>query len=275
MVKRLVPDHLDPRRLHLRGHRGGAIGQHRSIRHLRLSAARLLQGAAITLGFSALLVLAQSAIAQAWGSALLWWLQALGLPGQHAGPALQVLSLWQMPVAVADLQLPGNSPLGLATHALLLLAVWLGAGWLPDAARPGAYLLRLVVLVHAASVLYFALWPASFVHSAGSHIGGGLRQVWALMLLTPWIHFATFYLFPFQAWQRIALTGLTLAYLALLGPLLYASHAALLATLGLVVMPVLHLLFGVMVPILGLVALYGWGMSWYDPQHRPGARRAR
>ncbi len=285
MVKRLVPGYLDPRRLHQRGHRGGAIGQHRSIRHLRLPTGRLLQGLAIALGFSALLALAQPAIAQAWNASLLWWLMAMGLPGQHLPAPLHELGLaqgfwqglwpgpwqgfWAMPVVVADLQLPGNGPLNLAAHALVVVAVWLAAGWLPDAARPGAYLLRLVVLVHAASLLYFAVWPASFAHSAASHVGGGLRQVWALMLLTPWIHFGTFYLFPFRAWQRIALTAVTLAYLAVLGPLLYASHAALLAALGLVVMPVLHLLFGVLVPILGLVALYGWGMGWHDPA-RPG-----
>ena len=30
-----------------------------------------------------------------------------------------------------------------------------------------------------------------------------------------------------------------------------------------------------MVPILGLVALYGWGMSWHDPLGKPEAHRAR
>jgi len=272
-MRSLIPAAIDPRRLHLRGHRGGAIGQHRSIRSLRLPLGRLAQGITIAAGFSLLLALAQPGIAQAWGHCLLWWMQALDLPGQFAPPPMDGLQLFSMPVAVIDVQLPANSPLGLAGHALVVVAVWVAAGWLPDAARPGAYLLRMAVLIHGAAVLYFAVWPASFMHSAASHVGGGLRQTWALMLLTPWVHLATFHLFPFRAWQRMAVTAVTLAYLAVLGPLLYASHAALLLSLGLVVMPLLHLLFGVMVPILGMVALYGWAMSWHDPA-LPGERPA-
>jgi hypothetical protein len=86
------------------------------------------------------------------------------------------------------------------------------------------------------------------------------------MVLTPWLHLCTFYLFPFALWQRFALTALTLAFLFLLAPLQYATHAALVYQLGLMVLPLLHLLFGVMVPILGFVALYGWGMSWHNPE---------
>lgn len=270
-MRSLIPSSLDPRRLHLRGHRGGAIGQHRSIRSLRLPLHRVAQGVVIALGFSLLLLLAQEAVALAWGHSLVWWMQALRIPGQYAPPPLDSLGLFSMPVAVVDVQLAGNSPQALTGHGLAALALWIVAGWLPDAARPGAYVLRFAVLIHAASVLFFAFWPASFAHSAARHVGGGLRQIWALMLFTPWLHLATFHLFPFRAWQRLALTTVSLAYLVVLGPLLYASHAALLAALGLVVMPLLHLLFGVMVPILGLVALYGWGMGWHDPA-RPGDR---
>lgn len=270
-MRRLIPADLDPRRLHQRGHRGGAIGQHRSIRSLRLPGRRVAQAVVIALGFSALLLLAEHAIALAWGHSLVWWMQVLQIPGQFAPPPLQELSPFSIPVAVIDLQLAGNSPLVLTGHGLAVVALWIVAGWLPDAARPGAYLLRFAVVIHAASVVFFVFWPGSFSHSAARHVGGGLRQIWALMLVTPWLHLATFHLFPFQAWQRLALTAVSLAYLLLLGPLLYASHAALLAALGLVMMPLLHLLFGVMVPILGLVALYGWGMSWYDPA-RPGDR---
>jgi len=272
-MRRLIPAYLDPRRLHQRGHRGGAIGQHRSIRSLHLPGRRVAEGLAIALAYSGLLALLQPALAEAWGQAVVWWMQALQIPGQFAAPPLDEISLFSMPVAVVDLQLSGNSPLSLGLHALAAAALWIAAGWLPDAARPGAYLLRFAVLIHAASVLFFAIWPGSFPHSAARHVGGGLRQVWALMLVTPWLHLATFHLFPFRLWQRLAVTAASLAWLALLGPLLYASHAALLAVLGVVVMPLLHLLLGVMVPILGLVALYGWGMGWHDPA-RPGDRPA-
>lgn len=270
-MRRLIPSYVDPRRLHQRGHRGGAIGQHRSIRSLRLPLRRVAEGVAVALAFSGLLVLLQPAIAQAWGQAMVWWMQALQIPAQFAPPTMDELQLFSMPVAVVDVQLTGNSPLALALHAVVAALLWQAAAWLPDHARPGAYLLRFAVLIHVSAVLFFAFWPGSFPHSAARHVGGGLRQVWALMLVTPWLHLATFHLFPFRTWQRLAVTAVSLAYLVVLGPLLYASHAALLALLGMVAMPLLHLLFGVMVPILGLVALYGWAMSWHDPV-RPGDR---
>ncbi len=256
----------------LRGHRGGAILPHRSIWSLQLPRHRLAVGVLIALGFTGLLALAQPMLASAWGRQMVWWMQALGLPGQFAQPDLAGLDLFSLPVPLIDVALPDLGWVDLAAHALGCVVLWVLAGWLPDSAKPGAYLLRFAVLIHSASVLYFALWPASFPHSLISHVGGGLRQAWTLLLLTPWLHLCTYYLFPFALWQRPALTAVTLLYLALLAPLQYASHAALLVLMGPVVMPLLQLLFGVMVPILGLVALYGWGMSWHDPSRKSGKK---
>ena len=263
-----------------RGHRGGAILQHRSIWSLHLPWHRLATGLLIALGYTGLLALLQAPLAAFWGWQMLAWLQGLDL----AGPALAAdlappdpadASLFSLPVAQVDLAMPGVSNVGLAAHALACVALWVAAGWLPDPAKPGAYVLRFAVLIHGASVLYFGLWPGSFAHSLGGHVNAGLRQSWMLLLLTPWLHLCTYYLFPFPLWQRLAVTGVTLLYLALLAPLQYTTHAVLLVMAGPVLMPLLHLLFGVMVPILGLVALYGWGMSWHDPLRKPGARRAR
>ena len=267
-----------------RGHRGGAILQHRSIWSLHLPWHRLATGLLIALGFTGLLALLQAPLAAFWGWQMLAWLQGLDL----AGPALAAnlaadpasldpadLSLFSLVVPQVDLAMADLGSTGLAAHGLACVALWVAAGWLPDHAKPGAYVLRFAVLIHAASVLYFGLWPGSFTHSLGGHVSAGLRQSWMLLLLTPWLHLCTYYLFPFALWQRLAVTGVTLLYLALLAPLQYTSHALLLVLAGPVLMPLLHLLFGVMVPILGLVALYGWGMSWHDPQRKPGARRAR
>ena len=248
-----------------RGHRGGAILPHRAIWRLHWAPRRLVGGMLIALFFTAVLGFGQTAVATLWGEQMVWWMQALALPGQFALPDLTGLHLLAMPVPLIDPRLADPRPLALTGHALACISLWLAAGWLPDSAKPGAYLLRFAVLIHSASLLYFWLWPASFPHSLINLIGGGLRQTWVLLLLTPWLHLFTYYLFPFAVWQRLLLTTLTLAYLALLAPLQYTSHVALLMALGTVTMPLLHLLFGVMVPILGLVALYGWGMSWHDP----------
>ncbi len=263
-----------------RGHRGGAILQHRSIWRLQLPLHRLALGLLIALGYSALLALLQAPLVAFWHAQMLAWLQGLDLAGPL--PAVDLAALeaaesgWFSPPRLAlDLAMSDLGPVGLAAHALACVVLWTGAGWLPDSGKPGAYVLRFGVLIHAASVLYFSLWPGSFGHSLDGHVNAGLRQTWMLMLLTPWLHLCTYYPFPFAWWQRLALTGVTLLYLLLLAPLQYTTHAVLLVATGPVLMPLLHLLFGVMVPILGLVALYGWGMSWHDPQREPGARHAR
>ena len=265
----LHPDPHPHRHAHLhlerRGHRGGVILPHRSIWSLQLPTRRVVAGVLTALAFTGALAWAQPWIAGFWGEQIVWWMQGLALPGQFAGAVLGERTLFSLPVPLIDVRLRDAGRFGPAAHGLATVAVWLVAGWLPDSAKPAAFLLRFGALIHAASVLYFLVWPASFPHSVISHTGGGLRQTWALMLLTPWLHLCTYYLFPFAAWQRVALTALTLLFLFALAPLQYATHAALLYQAGLILMPLLHLLFGVMVPILGFVALYGWGMSWHDP----------
>ncbi len=260
-----APDHYSQLQLQRRGHRGGVILPHRSIWNLRLPRRRLAGGVLIALAFTLALAWAQPHIATFWGEQLVWWMQALELPGQFASPVIGQPALFSLPVPMIDVLVRATDPLAPAAHALAAVAIWTMAAWLPDSAKPAAFVLRFGVLIHAASVGYFLLWPASFPHSLISHTGAGLRQTWALMLLTPWLHLCTYYLFPFALWQRLALTALTLGFLFVLAPLQYATHAALLYQFGMILMPLLHLLFGVMVPILGFVALYGWGMSWHDP----------
>ena len=258
-----------------RGHRGGTIPLHRSIWRLHLPHRRLAEGLLLAAGFSLLLVLVQPALARFWAWQLTLWLTGLGLGTVNPGAPLPLdpdagWAVFSLVLPQIDIALPDVGPLQLAAHALVAAAVWGAAGWLPDSGKPGTYVLRFAVLIHGAAVAYFALWPGSFAHSLAGHVRGGLEQTWMLMLVAPWLHLATHYLFPFPLWQRLALTTLTLAWLALLAPLQYSAHAALLALTGPVLMPLLHLLFGVMVPILGLVALYGWGMSW--PQAAPERR---
>ncbi len=248
--------------LQTRGHRGGEILPHRSIWSLQLPRTRLWSGALLAAAFTLLLAALQPWIASVWSAELTWWMHALELPGQFEAARIGARDLVSMPVPMIDVRLRDMSAAAMGLHAVAAVALWIGSGWLPDGLRPAAFLLRFAVLIHAMAIGYFLLWPASFPHSLSSHVAGGLRQIWALMLLTPWLHLCIHYLFPFAAWQRAALTATTLLFLFVLAPLLFASHTALLHALGVVAMPVLHLLLGVMVPIVGFVALYGWAMSW-------------
>lgn len=253
-----------PPDLHRRGHRGGTILPHRSIRSLRLPPGRLLAGALLAAAFTVALLRLQPWVARAWSNVLLWWMRGLALPGDFT-PAVGGGEVATLAVPGLELRLRGLTGLAVLGHAVALVLLWWLPARLPDAARPLTFLLRFVALTHGAALLFFVLWPASFPHSVRSHVGSGLRQAWMLMLLTPWLHLATFYIFPVAWWHRVLLTLLTLLFVLVLTPLQYACHAALVVLLGLVAMPVLHLLGGVMLPILGFVALYGWGMSWRRP----------
>ena len=257
------PRHLQ--QLRRQGHRGGEILTHRAIRSLNLPWQRLIGGALLALAFTGLLAAVQPWVATLWGAEMVGWMKALALPGQFAMAVPGDGNLFILPVPLIDLPAHNLARAGVAAHGLAVVAVWVLAGWLPDAAKPGAFVLRFAALLHGSAVLYFLFWPASFPHALSAHVSGGLRQSWALMLITPWLHLCTYYLFPFPAWQRVALTAVTLLFITVLAPLQYASHVALLHLAGPILMPLLYLLFGLMVPVLGLVALYGWAMSWCAP----------
>lgn len=249
---------------HLRalGHRGGTIAPHRAMWRQTLPARRLLEGLALALACSALLLVLRPWIALAWGSELIWWAQALELPGHFAlGDATQA-GRFGLTVPQIAPDLPAPQAWSPVWHGAALALLWWCTGWVPDAAKPIAFFVRLCVLVHAVSVVFFMFWSASFVHALGSHVASGLRQSWYLMLLMPWLHLMTYYLFPFALWRRALLTLLTLAFLFVMTPLLYALHLALAHAVGLILLPLMHLVFGVMLLIIGIVALYGWGMGW-------------
>ncbi len=279
------------------GPRAGRKGLLRGVRRPRLTGgvfkARLMLGAVMALLFTGLLWWAQNAIARAWSAQLLWWLRSLDLLGPatatatgaakvvnaanaanaataanaanaaNSAAALPGASgLFSLPLPTLDLLPPDMGLPSLLVHALATLVLWVVAGWWPDRARPMALWMRCAALLHGAAIAYFFMWPASFAHSMADHVFSVLRLGWWLLLLTPWLHLAIYYLFPFALWQRVALTGLSLLYLLLATPLQAASHAALLHLLGPVAMPLLHLLLGVVWPVMALVALYAWAMSW-------------
>jgi hypothetical protein len=240
----------------------GRALQHRAIRSLHLPVGRLVGCVLLALLLTGLVLALRPWIALAWETELLWWARALGLPGQFEPAEGAMPGVLSLPLPTLGLTLPAYNAGAAMSQGLGVFVVWWCMGWLPDAAKPVAFFVRLAALIHGFAVFFFLFWPASFSHSVQTHVGSGMRQAWYLMLLTPAIHLATYYLFPFAMWQRGLLSLLTLLFVFVFTPLQYALHLALVERLGLIVMPVLHLLFGVMMVIIGFVALYGWAMGW-------------
>jgi hypothetical protein len=236
--------------------------------------ARLVLGLLMAAAFTGLLWWLQNTIARAWSAQLWWWLRSLDLvvAPSFAPALLPARHLLALPVPALDLMPPDMGLPGLLVHALAALVVWVVAGWWPERARPLALWVRCAALLHGLAVFYFFFWPASFAHSVADHVFSVLRLGWWLLLLTPWLHVLIYHLFPFALWQRLGLTALSLLYLLLATPLQAASHAALLHLLGPVAMPLLHVMLGVIWPVMSLVALYAWAMSWgADSPGRSGA----
>jgi hypothetical protein len=254
--------HDSVQRLRARGHLGGTIAQHRAMWRQSLPLGRVLQSGLLALAFTGLLLWLRPWVGLAWGGELLWWMRGLRLVGYFAPGDARTAGAFGMVVPVIAPELPLPSAFSPMLHGAVLLLLWWCTGWVSDAAKPLAFFVRLGVLVHAASVVFFMFWSGSFTHHVAGHVGSGLRQTWYLMLATPWIHLLTYYLFPFAAWQRALLTATTLAYLFVLAPLQYALHVALVWHVGLILLPVLNLMFGVMLPVVSVVALYGWAMGW-------------
>ncbi|MDB5894091.1 MAG: hypothetical protein JWQ88_1622 [Rhodoferax sp.] len=241
---------------------GGRALPHRAMRNIAMPMGRLFGSLALALALTCAVLALRPWIALAWETELLWWIHSLGLPGQFGPASTAMPGLMGLPVPTLGLALPAYDAGAAFSQALAVGVVWWCMAWLPDEAKPVAFFVRLAALIHGFAVLFFILWPASFSHSVQTHVGSGMRQAWYLMLLTPAIHLATYYLFPFAMWQRALLSLVTLLFLFVFTPLQYALHLALVERLGLIVMPVLHLLFGVMMVIIGFVALYGWAMGW-------------
>lgn len=251
----------------------GRALQHRAMRNLALPRGRLVGSLALALALTGMVLALRPWIALAWEAELLWWMRSLALPGQFRPAEGTMPGILALPIPTLGLTLPAYDAGAAFSQALGVGVVWWCMAWLPDEAKPVAFFVRLGALIHGFAVLFFILWPASFSHSVQTHVGSGMRQAWYLMLLTPAIHLATYYLFPFAMWQRALLSCLTLLFLFVFTPLQYALHLALVERLGLIVMPVLHLLFGVMMVIIGFVALYGWAMGWRSREVVPGGFR--
>lgn len=234
----------------------------RACRPLRLPRERLVRSVLLAVAGTVALLLARPLVAMLWSDELVWWVTKMELSGQVApAPAAEPLP-WRIAVPLVRLFAGAPSAAALMYHAIGVVALWWAAGLLPGRARPLARLLRVAGVIHSTAVLFFWHWPASFAHASDAHIADGLQQCWVLMLLTPWLHLGTYYLLDVRWRHRVTLTLLTWAYLFLLAPLLYAAHALVLHGVGLLAMPLLYLMGGALVAVLGMVALHGWAASW-------------
>jgi len=235
---------------------------HRALRALQFPARRWLSLLLLPPLFNTLIWISHDTIGSGWTMFFEFWLKWLDLPGSvtssviHLPAGLELrLPILHVPAAAPD------SAIWLATLAATL-AILLLSFMVSDDYLPLRYLLRLSVIIQATALFCFAVFPASFPYTASSHVHDGLLLVALLIAVVPWLHALTYYVFPFSVLQKIALTGITMTYFLVLAPVQYLLHAWLLHHSSLMALPILYLLFGLLLDLLMLVAIYAWAMSW-------------
>lgn len=222
---------------------------------------RLAEVVLIPLIFNLLGWLAEPMLARFWAALFEFWLPRLNLSGSVS--IVTIPPLWLgMDVPVVDL--PSRIPAPWAWWGSALAAA--GLVWIsfvtPDRLLPLRYFLRFLVLVHISALVYFGVAPASFPHTLPGYLRSSFVAGLWLMALLPWVHSLIYHIFDFSLVHKLALTLLSLLFLAVAIPLQLLSHAHILTFGSLLFLPVLYLLFGILPLSLGCIALYGWAMSW-------------
>ncbi|OQS32262.1 hypothetical protein [Chromobacterium haemolyticum] len=244
------------------GHGGELISLHRAMRTESFQRLRWLEILGIPLLFNLLLLALLPQTLALWRLVTQWSIEVTGVPAQLS--SLEILN-GQIPgLLLPWLDLPASVPSfwqwwgnGLAGLLLLLLSFLIS----PEN-MPMRYLLRLFVIIHGCSCVYFALLPAAFNHSLPEYHSSCLTFVLTLLFLMPWVHALTFHVLEKPLWHKFALTGVSLAYLLLEAPLHYFAAALVLHYGSLLFMPLLFILGSLMMEVMMMIALYAWAMSW-------------
>lgn len=171
---------------------------------------------------------------------------------------------WHMVLAIAVPRLaaagpgPAAWPVVMILAALALLTGYLlRRRYLPLALA--LFTLAIVVLIGA---LAFTPVLAPFPYVLTRYTQSMLLMGLVLMFVTPLMLMVIYYPLDFSFPKKLVLTALCVVWLAVALPCQYCLQAVVVHDLGLMALPTLFLLTGLLLDIMGLVALYSWGMSW-------------
>ena len=248
--------------------RGGVIAPHRSMVGLRWTPWRFLSTLLLTAGGLALFVLALPWVGDLWQFVFARTRDALGGLGAPLGDqqltlpgGLEIL----LPVLAATTPQPGTSTLwaaGIVTAVVFALSFALPARF-----TPAKYFLRLLVILQASSVFFFAFSAEPFPYRLQDHVFLLLTAGLVVMGLVPLVLGLTLHVFDIAFWKKFLLTVALMAHLAVFLPLNAMVHVWLVLHGTAVVMPVLFLVFGLLLDVMILVAFYGWVLSEKGKSH--------
>ena len=237
-------------------------GLHRALAQIEFPRRRWLHVTLLPALLFAALLGATDTLLSAWAAAINWGIVALGLHGVVAVQPLSWAHLLESRLVVADVPAAAPTSEQVWVGALLAAALWLISMVIRAERTPLRYALRALLLGEGAALVFFGPLEGVLPYTLGDHIAPGIVIAWIFMLLVPWLHAASFNIFGFGLWRKLALTLATLMALALLVPLQYLFHIAVIQPYSLLHLPVLYLFAGVLLEVLVFVSLYAWAMSW-------------
>jgi hypothetical protein len=257
----------DSELLRRRGWRGGLILPHRAFARLPLRRTDIASSLTLAVVLTAGWIVLLPAVGRIWGGIFAFWAQIM----QFHAQVVMVPQQWFRPVhfALPFVSVSAGSPdpwtwwiTGAVTLGVVGLTFFLSREQLP-----WIYLLRFLAIIQTTSLLYFAFAAARFPHDLADYIVGMMVFGTILIGLVPFILGFTYYVFDFSVWQKLALSLMIMAHLAIFIPLQYMLHTWILHN-SILFMPVLYFAFGPFLDVLVFIAFYSWGMSWKSPQSR-------
>jgi hypothetical protein len=261
----LPPEILDLRK---RAHSGGRIEQHRAF--LRIADRKRISWTAVLLviALTIAVILLLPFIAGVWKSGLQLVAPVTGFGNAVATQTRSVLPFIKIPVPYIAAVAPVPGFLLLVIAAVVTLVVFIGSWFVPRKLLPLIYILRLAAVIQAISTLYFALFRDRFPYTLARYTLDMHTVGLAILALVPVIFGLTYFVFDFGITRKLLIVVMTITHLIVFIPLQYLVHAALVNTFSLLFLPVLFMIFGVLLDVSILIAMYGWGMSWRDRAER-------
>jgi hypothetical protein len=245
-----------------RGIRGGRIAPHRAMIGLKptpLLAVDLLLLPAI---FALTVFIGLDRVVLVWRAVMDALRVPLGLGEAITTSVVELLP--GLTVAVPAYSVGGAWPTAydLRSGWVLTAALAVAGILLRGRFTPLGYLLRSLAILQLSAQVWFSLAAPPWPYSLATYGVGLLSTGIVILLLIPFLVAATFFIFDFRLWQKLALTALLLVHLAVLFPLQATLHVWIVHRASFLAMPVLFLVFGVLLDVFVYVALYGWAMSW-------------
>jgi len=259
--------------LRRRGAAGGIISQHRALKRIRVERRARVEAAALAAAFVLGWLLLLPWVSRGWRFLFALGGEALGIPGgvaathYGAGP----LPDFDLPT-LAAVAPPAPTTMVWWVTAVVTVVALAASLFLPERATPLAYLLRASGALQASALIYMALRPRGLPYELPAYVQTLLWGGIGVIALVPVVYGLTYYIFDFGLRKKAALTAATMLHLSVFLPLQCLLQAYVLQRLSLLFLPLLFVLFGMLLEVMMLVALYAWGMSWLEvgePEYAP------